>query len=70
MAAQMTLTHPVLVRIQAGQPFDAPPERGLLMACGRLNPKLDYANTIDRRATNGPEPVEGLMACGRHTRTR
>jgi hypothetical protein len=42
----------------------------LLMACGRLNPKLDYANTIDRRATNGPEPVEGLMACGRHTRTR
>ena len=51
--------------IQAGQPFDAPPERGLLMACGRLNPHPDYVNTITRSAPNGPEPAEGLMACGR-----
>ena len=36
MVAQVTLTHPVLVRIQAGQPFDAPPKYGLLMVCGRL----------------------------------
>jgi hypothetical protein len=33
----------VLGFAQAGQPFDAPPERGLLMAYGRLNPNPEYA---------------------------
>jgi hypothetical protein len=35
MAAQVTLTHLVMVRIHVGQPFDAPSKHGLLMACGR-----------------------------------
>ena len=35
MAAQATLTRLVMVRIHVGQPFDAPSEHGLLMACGR-----------------------------------
>jgi hypothetical protein len=49
MVAQVTLTHLVMVRIHAGQPFDT----GLFT----FGPCL-----FDR--TQGPELVERLMACG------
>ena len=56
MAAQATLTRLVMVRIHVGQPFDAPSEHGLLMACGR---QIKGSESVaSRSASNGPEQAK------------
>ncbi len=59
-AAQATLTRLVMVRIHVGQPFDAPSEHGLLMACGRREVVTGAFSKMRIRAggvvTNQPPP--------------
>ena len=64
MAAQVTLTHLVMVRIHVGQPFDA--LRDAPLAHGLPAGQTEGRERIVRRnAANGPEPVEGLIVINR-----